>query len=76
MSVRRIIGFVLLAVAAALLIWIVPEIRNTFTFFSPRKVSYHQPYDGHALLLILGIVGTVASFLGGLFLIGISRKNR
>ena len=76
MSVRRIIGFVLLAVAAGLLIWIVPEIRNTFTFFGPRKASYHQPWDGHALLLILGIIGAVASFLGGLFLVGTGRRSR
>lgn len=76
MNPKRIAGFVLLAVSLALLVYVVPEVRNHFAFTGLRIVSYSQPYPGHAAGLLLAIAGIVVSFLAGLLLIGLSRRNR
>ena len=78
MNLKRIFGIILLAVSLALLVlFILPEL-GVFEFrgVRPPVVSYSQPYEGHAVWMILAIVGCVVSFLGGLFLIGISRNRR
>ena len=76
MNVKRIIGIVLLAVSIALLVFIVLELKGVFVFTGPRSGYYTQPYSGHALLVLLAIAGMIVSFLAGLFLIGIGRKDR
>ena len=77
MTPKRIIGIILLAASLALLgFYIVPQVSSTFTFTSPRSGYYIQPYEGHALLLIVAIAGCLAAFLAGLLLIGLGRKKR
>ena len=76
MNLKRIIGIVLLAVSLALLVFVVLEVRGSFDFSGPRFATYSQPYPGHALKLILAIAGTLVSFLAGLLLLGLGRKNR
>ena len=76
MNIKQIIGFILLAVSIALLVFVVLELNGTFVFTSPRSGYYTQPYSGHALRVLLAIAGMVVSFLAGLFLVGIGRKNR
>ena len=76
MNLKKIAGFVLLAVSVILLVFLIQEVNGSFVFYGPRSASYSQPYPGHALKLILVIVGIIASFLTGLFLIGLGRKNR
>ncbi len=76
MTIKRIVGIILLAVSIALLVFVVGELNGTFVFTGPRSGYYTQPYSGHALLLLIAIAGMFVSFLAGLFLVGTGRKNR
>ena len=76
MTIKRIVGIILLAVSIALLVFVILELNGVFVFTGPRSGYYTQPYSGHALLVLLAIAGMIVSFLAGLFLVGIGKKGR
>ena len=78
MKIKRMIGFVLIAVSLVLAVIVFQEIQKTVTL-SGRGIGsiafYDAPFAHHGLLVVLGGIAAVVSLLAGLYLASPKREK-
>ena len=75
---KRIIGITLIILSIILLGLVISSVGANMAHSGPtagKITSYHPPFYGHGLWMVIFIIAGGLSFLGGLFLVALGRRH-
>ena len=78
MNVKRLIGIVLLAMGLVLLTLVIVSVTVNMDQTGPwayRITTYRPPFYAHGLWMVLCVIGSGFSLLGGALLLALSRYD-